>query len=152
VFRHDFGLVGPRRHRRHGIVGCASLIFLRVACCVLTRSPVQGGFARTRYQSLASPSPHLEAALTKIKVLPMIPNRTPAGCHSQKRLFLSVIVDGDRPRNACRLCCLQIHRLCPPKSASTGSTLPHSIHTGLKDWLVDNVTGYMLPAHANRGQ
>ena len=33
-----------------------------------------------RCQSLASPSPHLEAALTKIKVLPMIPNRTPAGC------------------------------------------------------------------------
>jgi hypothetical protein len=34
----------------------------------------------TRYQSLANPSPHLEAALNKIKVLPKILNTTPAGC------------------------------------------------------------------------
>ncbi len=57
----------------------------RVCVCVLTRSLVQGGFARTRYQLLASPSPQLEAALTKIKVLPKILNRTPAGCSLWRR-------------------------------------------------------------------
>ncbi len=34
----------------------------------------------TWYWLLANPSPHLETALNKIKVLPKILNRTPAGC------------------------------------------------------------------------
>ncbi len=37
----------------------------------------------------------------------------------------------------------------PPKLAYTGPTSPHSIHTALEDWLINNITGYMLPLHAN---
>ena len=39
--------------------------------------------------SIAGQSPpHLEAALTKIKVLPKIQNRTPAGCRPQALTLL----------------------------------------------------------------
>ncbi len=46
-------------------------------------------------------------------------------------------------------CRLQIHWLRPPKLANAGSTSPHSIHTALEDWLINNVTDYTLPLHAN---
>ena len=60
----------------------------RICVCVLTRSPVRGGFAKNAISIAGQSPPHLEAALTKIKVLPKIQNRTPAGCRPQALTLL----------------------------------------------------------------
>ncbi len=54
--------------------------FSRYVCVCWFAHRYKEAFPITRYQSLVSPSPHLEAALNKIEVLPKILNRTPAGC------------------------------------------------------------------------
>ncbi len=120
-----------------------------ISVCVLTCSPVQGVFATMGYQSTGQCSPPTWRLL--LLRLKFYHNRTPTGCHSKRIRLLPFIIRYDNwPRNACHPCLLQIHQLHPPKLANAGSMSPHSIHTALEDWLIDNVTGYMLPSHANQ--
>ena len=69
-----------------------------VCVCVLTCSPVQGGFANNTI-SIAGQS------LKKIKVLPKIPNRTPAGCRPVDVYSSpsSLVTTGPTMRAACAI-------------------------------------------------